>query len=145
MTLWCRSTSTPNMPALNIEHVACNVTDPAAMAAWYATTSACASSANLRRRRYIHFLADANGHAVIEIYSNAADPVPDYSKMHPLRFHVAFATMRSGWFAAALVAAGATAVDDQTLPDGSRLIMLRDPWGLPLQLCKRTTPLLVAG
>ena len=26
--------------------------------------------------------------------------------------------------------------------DGSRLIMLRDPWGLPLQLCKRSNPLL---
>ena len=43
---------------------------------------------------------------------------------------------------AELVGAGATLVDQQTLADGSRLVMLRDPWGLPLQLCKRTTPLL---
>ena len=27
-------------------------------------------------------------------------------------------------------------------PDGSRLLMLRDPWGFPLQLCKRATPLM---
>jgi len=29
-----------------------------------------------------------------------------------------------------------------TRDDGTRLIMLRDPWGLALQLCKRATPLL---
>ena len=133
------------MPALNIEHVACNVKDPAAMAAWYVDNLGMRIIRKSPTPPYIHFLADANGHAVIEIYSNAADPVPDYSKMHPLRFHVAFATSDPDGSRAALVGAGATAVDDQTLPDGSRLIMLRDPWGLPLQLCKRTTPLLVAG
>ena len=29
-----------------------------------------------------------------------------------------------------------------SMPDGSRLLMLRDPWGMPLQLCKRPAPLL---
>jgi hypothetical protein len=28
------------------------------------------------------------------------------------------------------------------MPDGSRLMMLRDPWGLPLQLAKRAKSLL---
>jgi hypothetical protein len=94
---------------------------------------------------YIHFLADAREHVVIEIYSNAADAVPDYPAMHPLRFHVAFKTDDPDADMAALTGAGATLVDQQTLPDGSRLVMLRDPWGLPLQLCKRTTPLLPAS
>ena len=26
------------------------------------------------------------------------------------------------------------------MPDGSRLTMMRDPWGLPLQLCQRAKP-----
>jgi hypothetical protein len=82
---------------------------------------------------------------VIEIYCNAADAVPDYPAMHPLRFHIAFATDDPDGSRAALVAAGATFVDERSLPDGSRLLMLRDPWGVPLQLCKRTQPLLPAN
>ena len=68
--------------------------------------------------------------------------MPDYPAMHPLRFHVAFKTGDPDAATADLVGAGVTLVDQQTLADGSRLVMLRDPWGLPLQLCKRTTPLL---
>lgn len=130
------------MPALSIEHIACNVSDPAAMAAWYVANLGMRIVRQSPTAPFIHFLADAGGRTVIEIYSNAADPVPDYPKMHPLRLHIAFATSDPDASRAALVAAGATAVDDQTTADGSRLIMLRDPWGLPLQLCKRPSPLL---
>jgi predicted enzyme related to lactoylglutathione lyase len=62
--------------------------------------------------------------------------------MNPLRFHIAFAAADPDAAREALVAAGATFVDERTMPDGSRLLMLRDPWGVPLQLCKRPTPLL---
>jgi catechol 2,3-dioxygenase-like lactoylglutathione lyase family enzyme len=130
------------MPLLNVEHVACNVADPAAMAAWYVEHLGMRIVRQITAAPFIHFLVDAGGRTVFEIYSNTADPVPDYPSMHPLRFHVAFATDTPDESKAALIAAGATPVDDQTLADGSRLIMLRDPWGLPLQLCKRTTPLL---
>ena len=131
------------MPVLNVEHVACNVTDPVAMAAWYVEHLGMRVVRRIATPPYMHFLADANGRAVIEIYTNpTADPVPDYAAMHPMRFHLAFAAPDPDAARAALVAAGATFVDEQTLADGSRLLMLRDPWGLPLQLCKRTTPLL---
>ena len=127
---------------LDVEHFACNVSDPAAMAAWYVANLGMRIIRQVPTPPYIHFLADAGGRVVIEIYSNAADPVPDYSAMHPMRFHVAFKTDDPDAAMAELVGAGATLVDQQTLADGSRLVMLRDPWGLPLQLCKRTTPLL---
>ena len=132
------------MPVLNVEHVACNVSNPAAMAAWYVDHLGMQIVRQSTAAPYIHFLADAAGRTVLEIYSNAADPVPDYPAQHPLRFHIAFATDDPDGSRAALLAAGATAVDDQTTADGSRLIMLRDPWGLPLQLCRRTNPLLAA-
>ena len=132
------------MPILNVEHFACNVADPNAMAAWYVEHLGMRIVRRVPTPPHIHFLADANGRAVIEIYSNTADPIPDYAGMHPLRFHLAFAAEDPDAARAALVAAGATFVDEQTLADGSRLLMLRDPWGLALQLCKRTTPLLPA-
>jgi hypothetical protein len=43
---------------------------------------------------------------------------------------------------AALVSAGAEVVEDKPLEDGSRVVMLRDPWGLAIQLCKRAKPML---
>jgi glyoxylase I family protein len=130
------------MPALMVEHFACNVSDPPAMAAWYVQHLGMRIVRRNAAPPQIHFLADAAGRVAMEIYSNSADAVPDYRSLHPLRFHVAFAAPDPDAARAELVAAGATFVDEQTLPDGSRLLMLRDPWGLPLQLCKRTTPLL---
>jgi catechol 2,3-dioxygenase-like lactoylglutathione lyase family enzyme len=132
------------MPSLNLEHIACNVADPPAMAAWYVEHLGMRVVRHSPEPPRIHFLADAAGRAVIEIYSNPADRVPDYAAMHPLRFHIAFATDDPDASRAALVAAGATFVEERTMGDGSRLLMLRDPWGVPLQLCKRTRPLLPA-
>jgi len=130
------------MPTLNLEHIACNVADPEAMAAWYVEHLGMRIARHAGGPAKIHFLADAAGRAVLEIYCNAADPIPDYAAMNPLRLHIAFAAPDPDAARAALLAAGATAVDDKTMPDGSRLLMLRDPWGLSLQLCTRPTPIL---
>jgi catechol 2,3-dioxygenase-like lactoylglutathione lyase family enzyme len=130
------------MPMLNLEHVALNVSEPATMAAWYVKHLGMRIVRQSNVAPYIHFVADAAGRTVIELYSNPIDPVPDYRSMHPLRLHVAFATADPDGAQAALVAAGASFVDEMTREDGTRLIMLRDPWGLALQLCKRAEPLL---
>lgn len=130
------------MPILNLEHIACNVADPKAMAAWYVEHLGMRIVRQSPDPSQIHFLADAAGRSVIEIYRNAADTIPDYPAMNPIRFHIAFAAPDPDASRAALVSAGATFVDERATPDGSRLLMLRDPWGIPLQLCKRPTPLL---
>jgi len=130
------------MPTLNIEHVAWNASDAVAMAAWYVEHLGMRIVRKIDTAPHVHFLADASGRVVIEIYSNPADPFPAYATMHPIRFHLAFAADDPDAAEAALLQAGATFVDDQQLQDGSRLIMLRDPWGLAVQLCKRARPLL---
>jgi catechol 2,3-dioxygenase-like lactoylglutathione lyase family enzyme len=129
------------MPTLTLEHVACNVAEPAAMAAWYVEHLGMRVVRRSSDPSQIHFLADSAGRAVIEIYCNTADAIPDYAAMHPLRFHIAFAAPDPDGARDALVAAGATLVDERTAADGSRLLMLRDPWGMALQLCNRPTPL----
>jgi glyoxylase I family protein len=127
---------------LNVEHVALNVPEPAAMAAWYVENLGMRIVRQSNAAPYIHFVADAAGRTVIELYSNPVDPIPDYPSMHPLRLHVAFATSDPDGARSALVAAGASFVDEMTREDGTRLLMLRDPWGLAIQLCKRAEPLL---
>ena len=133
------------MPKLNVEHIAFNVSDPQAMAAWYVEHLGMRIVRSVAAPPHIHFVSDASGRVVIEIYSNTADPIPDYASMHPLRLHVAFAADDLEAARDALVSAGATFVDEQTLGDGTRLMMLRDPGGLALQLARRTAPLVGAG
>jgi len=133
------------MPALKIEHVAWNVADAVSMAAWYVEHLGMRVVRKIDAPPHVHFLADAGGVVVLEIYSNPADQVPAYATMHPLRFHLAFAADDPDAAMSALLHAGATFVEAQTLADGSRLLMLRDPWGLALQVCRRAQPLLPGG
>jgi predicted enzyme related to lactoylglutathione lyase len=62
--------------------------------------------------------------------------------MHPLVLHLAFESVDADADRARLLAAGATLVEAVLPPDGSKLYMLRDPWGVALQLCRRARPLL---
>ncbi len=126
---------------MKIEHIAFNVANPVAVAAWYVTHLGLRIARHVEGPAQTHFLADDAGESVIEIYNNPPDQVPDYAAMNPLLFHLAFVSESPSDDSARLIAAGATLVDELNLPDGSHLMMLRDPWGVALQLCKRATPL----
>lgn len=63
--------------------------------------------------------------------------------MDPLLLHIAFVCEDLAATTKRLVAAGATLVaGPELLPSGDELAMLRDPWGLAIQLAKRATPML---
>ncbi|MES2658428.1 MAG: VOC family protein [Verrucomicrobiota bacterium] len=126
---------------MKIEHVAFNVADPVAVAAWYGQHLGLKIVRHIPVPTQTHFLADDAGETVIEIYCNPPEEIPDYAAMNPLLFHLAFVSDSPAEDRARLVAAGASEVDEIQRPDGTRLIMLRDPWGLALQLCKRAEPL----
>ncbi len=126
-----------------IEHVAFNVPEPAAAATWYATHFGMRVVRNQTVSPFTHFLVDEAGRSMIEFYNNPGDAVPDLRAVHPLRHHIAFVAddIAAAW--ARLIAAGAQAVDEiVTTPVGDRLVFLRDPWGVPLQLVQRAKPLL---
>ena len=57
--------------------------------------------------------------------------------MHPLLLHLALVSADPYADSKRLQLAGAQQVDEVNLADGSLLVMLRDPWGLALQLCRR--------
>jgi hypothetical protein len=77
----------------------------------------------------------------MEVYRNSAAPVPAYAETPPLCFHFAVIAADARAERTRLEAAGATFVEKVNLADGSVLIMMRDPWGVPLQLCQRARPL----
>ena len=122
---------------MEIEHVALNVPDPAAMARWYVEQLGMRVVVGNDSPPYAHFLADSAGHVMLEIYLNPPDDVPDYGARHQLQFHIAFVSSDPPADRRRLEAAGATFVEDIHLPDGGYLVTMRDPWGVPLQFVRR--------
>ncbi len=131
---------------MKIEHVALLVQDPVSMARWYEQHLGLKVVRSSEQRPALtRFLADSDGTTVLEIYSGTLT-VPSYATMDPLLVHLAVATDDVPGTRERLLAAGATAEGEVTVtPAGDRLAMLRDPWGLALQLAQRATPLVPAG
>jgi catechol 2,3-dioxygenase-like lactoylglutathione lyase family enzyme len=125
---------------LEIEHFALNVPDPVAMARWYAENCGMRIARSMAVPPFTHFLVDAADEVAIEIYKNPAGTIPDYAGIHPLQFHFAMTSEDPASDAEALVQAGARIVEQVRPEDGSYLIMLRDPWDIPIQLCRRAEP-----
>lgn len=125
---------------MKFEHLALNVPDARAMSRWYVEHLGLSVARAMDAAPFTHFLADETGRVFIELYSNPAAPYPDYASTPPLVLHVAFFAPDAGAQQKRLVAAGATPFSDDTMPDGTRLIFVRDPWGVPVQLCQRAKP-----
>ncbi len=127
---------------MKIEHFAFNVKEPAKMADWYVENLGLTIVSQVKTEPFTTFLADKSGRVMIEIYRNPSDEVPDYENMDPLILHLAFISIQPDKDKMRLMDAGAALVSDEVLADGSHLVMLRDPWGFSIQLCKRANPML---
>ncbi|MDO8543512.1 MAG: VOC family protein [Opitutaceae bacterium] len=122
------------------EHFALNVREPSAQARWYVDHLGFSIARQREDAPFTHFLADETGRIVFEVYSNPKAAIPDYAAAHPLCFHIAVVAADARSERTRLEKAGARLFLEEPQPDGSLLIMLRDPWGVPLQLCQRTKP-----
>ena len=122
------------------EHIGINVPDARAMAQWYVDHLGFSVVRSMDVAPHTRFLADETGRVAVEFYTNPAAPMPQYAAQHPLVFHIAVWSPQAVADRVRLEKAGATFVSDDTLPDGSYLVMLRDPWGVALQLCQRAKP-----
>jgi len=127
---------------MKMEHVALNVSDPVATSAWFRDHLGFEIVRGMATPPFTHFLREKAGTMMIEIYHNPPDEVPRYFEMDPLLLHFAFVSADPEKDKTRLLAAGATFVEEQYLPDGTHLVMMRDPWGLAIQLVKRSAPLL---
>ena len=126
---------------MRIEHVALNVPDPAAMAGWYVEHLGFRVVRSSDEPVVCRFLADDGG-GMLEIYRNTAAPVPDYASSDPLVMHIAMEADDVPATHDRLVAAGAASVQPpHKLPTGDDMAMLRDPWGVALQLIRRAEPM----
>ena len=119
------------------EHFAINVNKPKQMAEWYVKNLNMSITKSMEEAPYTHFLADSTGRLAMEIYSNENAEIPDYQNEHPLTFHMAFASENAEKMKNKLEGEGATVFEELKPNEGTHLVMLRDPFGVPLQICQR--------
>jgi len=128
---------------MNLEHIGFNVVDPVGAADWYCKNVGMTVARQFGPPQNGRFLADTRGKMMLEFYHNAKVIVPDYRSLPPMGFHVAFNVDDVAVARASLVKAGGTAEGEVTTnDDGDVIAMVRDPWGLTLQLIKRAKPML---
>lgn len=128
---------------MKLEHVALNVKQPQEMAAWYAKNLEMKIVRADTTPPYVHFLADKAGQSMIELYNHTKVNIPDYSTVDPLVLHLAFNVGDVEATRDRLVAAGAVpATDITTYPTGDKMIFLRDPWQITIQLIRRVKNLI---
>lgn len=128
---------------MKLEHIAINVPDPVAMAAWYVEHMDMKVVIATDSPPFMHFLVDKNEASMLEIYCNTATDIPDYSAIPPAVLHFAFNADNMADTRQRLMAAGATAEGEvATNARGDQLAFLRDPWNITIQLVKRSKPLI---
>jgi len=131
------------MPPMKIEHFALQVPDPVAMADWYVKHLGFTVARAGGEPAHGRFLMESSRAVMFEIYRNPKAPVPDYRQVDPLLVHLAFVSKDLAADRDRLVKAGATVVEHlTTTPAGDQLVMLRDPWGIAVQLVQRAVPML---
>ncbi len=128
---------------MKIEHFAYQVEKPAKVADWYGEHLGFTVKRGSDTPVPVRFLADESGDVMIEIYNNPKVTTPEYGSMDPLILHLAFVCDTVPATAERLVAAGAELIiGPEKLGNGDELAMLRDPWGLAIQLCYRAEPMI---
>lgn len=128
---------------MKIEHCAYQVEDPAAAADWYSKHLGFTVKRAHKDRPWVRFLADDGDAVMLEFYNHPSVAVPDYRSQDPLIAHIAFTCDDLAGMRTKLAAAGATPVGEIiTTVDGDNLLMMRDPWGLPIQFAKRVNPMI---
>ena len=117
---------------MKLEHVAVDVPDAEAFKAWWCENLGFRVSSNP------DFIMDDSGEAGLEVYRTGETPsAPDYKSMNSMTFHVAFVSDDVKADADRLVAAGATLEQIKLDNPAFHMAILRDPWGVAIQLCRR--------
>lgn len=125
------------------EHVAFNVPDPVTAATWYSENLGMQVMRKGTAPTFTTFVADSNHHMMIELFHNADFPLLEPAKMNHMSIHLAFMVKDIAAVKAKLLQAKASMVEDITkTPSGDQVLMLRDPWGLPIQFVQRVQPML---
>jgi catechol 2,3-dioxygenase-like lactoylglutathione lyase family enzyme len=128
---------------LRFEHLALNVPDPLATIDWYIENLGMKIMRQGGPPGYSSFMADGGSNMMLEIGASSAAPYLEMSKLDNHAFHFAFVVDDVRSIRTGLIEAGATLVEDIRMTNaGDQVLVLRDPWGFPIQFIQRSAPLL---
>ena len=128
---------------MKIEHIALNVASVDEHVAWYTEHLGLKIVRKMNDPNHMHFIVDDSDQSMLELYSNPNVPVPDYAAMDVRAFHIAITVEDMDAEKERLMAAGATLAEDlEITPAGDKLLFLRDPWGVTVQLVQRKEPMI---
>jgi catechol-2,3-dioxygenase len=119
------------------EHFALNINNIEEIVKWYTGNLGLKIVSEQKESPFMTFLADSSGRVIMELYCRPDEHITNFKTRHPLTFHVAFVSENAEQDKIRLLEQGALFVEEVKKEDGSLLVMLRDPWGMPLQLCQR--------
>ncbi len=122
------------------EHIALNVKNVEDIKEWYVANVGLKVVSEQSQAPFMTFLEDSTGRVILELYHRPEEEITNFKTKHPLSFHMAFVSQNAEKDKTRLLDKGASFVEEITKEDGSHLVMLRDPWGMPLQLCHRAKP-----
>jgi catechol 2,3-dioxygenase-like lactoylglutathione lyase family enzyme len=134
---------TLDFTGLYFEHLALNVADSPAKARWYKDNLGMIIMREGPAPVSRFFIADGGKNMMFELYQNKDIPVVNFDTVSYQTFHIAFMVNDIKEVKETLIAAGAKMAEDaKQTPSGDTVMMLRDPWGLPIQFVKRVNPML---
>jgi uncharacterized glyoxalase superfamily protein PhnB len=120
-----------------------NVADPQSVANWYVENLGMKVVRQSGPPSFTHFVADDGTHMMIELSTNTTAPILDLSKFNTVSLHFAFVVEDVRSLRTGLIEAGATLAEEiRETNAGDQVLVLRDPWGFPIQFIKRTEALL---
>ena len=124
---------------MKLEHVAIDVPDAEAFIEWW-----CANLGLRRSSPGSAFLMDDSGTAGLEVYRTGETPAaPDYKAMNAMTLHIAFASDDVKGDAERLAAAGGTIEQLKLDNPAFHMAIVRDPWGVAIQLCRREKTIVI--
>ncbi len=128
---------------VQFEHIALNVADPLKTAEWYRDNLGFIIVRQGGEPNYTTFVSDPNGKMMFEFFKNADYPFQNFNDWHFMSIHVAFNCSDIAAIKKKLFAAGAVLAEELKKTDsGDQVMMLRDPWGLPIQFVQRVNTML---
>lgn len=127
---------------MKIEHLALQMKDPVKAAKWYVDNLGFTIVKQMESSPFCHFIIDQAKEMLLEIFRLPDKEVPDYKALDPSIMHLGFSVENIEAVYEELISSGATLVSEISISKtGDKIAMLRDPWGLPIQLIKRKQPL----
>ena len=123
---------------MKVEHIGLIVRAPIDMGAWYAEHLGFRVVVqNGDNSQGSAWLEDDAGTLLIELGATPTTPPLDFASMAPLQVHLAVASEDAEADSRRLQAAGATFVERCASAPGDVILLLRDPWGMAVQLVQR--------